>query len=45
MSFYNNEQSHSVIRYQTPNKAEAKYYDRHLEQDNLDISGSNVENQ
>ena len=47
MVFYNNERPHSVIRYQTPNKAEAKYYDklRLLKQDNLDISGSNVENQ
>ena len=47
MVFYNNERPHSVIRYQTPNKVEAKYYDklRHLEQGNLDISGSNVENQ
>lgn len=47
MVFYNNERPHSVIRYQTPNKVEAKYYDklRHLEQCNLDISGSNVENQ
>ena len=47
MHFYNNERPHSVIRYQTPNKAETKYYDklRHLEQDNLDISGSNVDNQ
>lgn len=46
MVFYNNERPHSVIRYQTPNKAEAKYYDklRLLKQDNLDISGSNVEN-
>ena len=46
MVFYNNERPHSVIRYQTPNKVEAKYYDklRHLEQGNLDISGSNVEN-
>lgn len=44
MVFYNNERPHSVIRYQTPNKAEAKYYDklRLLKQDNLDISGSNV---
>lgn len=47
MHFYNNERPHSVIRYQTPNKAETKYYNklRHLEQDNLDISSSNVENQ
>ena len=47
MHFYNNERPHSVIRYQTPNKAETKYYDklRHLEQENLDISSSNVENQ
>lgn len=28
MHFYNNERPHSVIRYQTPNKAEAKYYDK-----------------
>ena len=47
MVFYNNERPHSVIRYQTPKKVKAKYYDklRHLEQGNLDISGSNVENQ
>ena len=47
MVFYNNERPHSVIRYQTPNKAEAKYYDklRFLKQNNLDISSSNVENQ
>ena len=47
MVFYNNERPHSVIRYQTPNKVEAKYYNklRYLEQGNLDISGSNVENQ
>ncbi|MCI8510192.1 MAG: IS3 family transposase [Lachnospiraceae bacterium] len=28
MVFYNNERPHSIIRYQTPNKAEAKYYDK-----------------
>lgn len=42
MVFYNNERPHSVIRYQTPNKAEAKYYDklRLLEQGNLVFNGS-----
>lgn len=46
MVFYNNERPHSVIRYRTPNKAEAKYYDklRLLKCDNLDANGSNVEN-
>lgn len=46
MHFYNNERPHSVIRYQTPNKAETKYYDklRLLNSGVLDSNGSNVEN-
>ena len=46
MVFYNNERPHSVIRYQTPNKAEVKYYDklRLLEKEKLDAGGSNVKN-
>ena len=46
MLFYNNERPHSVIRYQTPNKAEVKYYEksRVLEAEKLDLNGSNVEN-
>lgn len=46
MVFYNNERPHSVIRYQTPNKAEVKYYDklRLLEKEKLDAGGLNIKN-
>ncbi len=46
MVFYNNERPHSILRYKTPDKAEAKYYDklRLLNGEILDIDGSNVEN-
>ena len=46
MVFYNNERPHAVIRYQTPNKAEVKYYDklRLLEKEKLDAGGLNIKN-
>ena len=43
MIFYNEKRPHSIIRYQTPNKFEAKYYDklRHLHDVNVDNNSSN----
>ena len=44
MVFYNEKRPHSVLRYQTPNKFEAKFYDKlRLSQELVaDINGSNV---
>ena len=43
MLFYNEKRPHSILRYKTPNKFEAQYYDslRKFQAVNNDTSGSN----
>lgn len=43
IAFYNNERPHSLLRYRTPDRAEAEFYKNHAASSNrvLDIDGSN----
>lgn len=46
IAFYNGERPHSLLRYRTPDRAEAEFYKNHVASGNrvLDIDGSNWKN-